>query len=486
MSVLMLPFTKIIKNFSFGNACRRLSNTFWILHYYQDKNVKVTIFIRIKMYICIEYFIMLMKRDRLEDLITWKESRYRKPLILRGARQTGKTWLLKEFGKQHFSNCVYVNFEEHTNLQQLFQHDFDIHRIITALQIHANLTIQPDNTLIIFDEIQAAEKGLTSLKYFQENAPEYYIAAAGSLLGMGLNRKNSFPVGKINFLELRPLSFIEFLFAAGEEKLSEAILEWNWEIVSIFHEKLLEFLRYYFFTGGMPEVVTMFIETRNWELVRQTQRNILNAYESDFSKHAPVEIVSKIRMVWQSIPAQLSKENKKFIYGLLREGARAKDFEIAIQWLVDSGLLLKCHRIEKPHLPLIAYQELSVFKLFLHDVGLLGAMTGLSAKSLIEGNKILTEFKGAFTEQYVMQQLAVKGNRFIGYWTNERSTSEVDFLVQDGETIIPIEVKSGKNLRSKSFRFFYERYKPETAIRMSPLKYKDEDWMVNVPLYGNI
>jgi uncharacterized protein len=438
------------------------------------------------MYFCREYLITRMKRDRLADLISWKESRYRKPLILRGARQTGKTWLLKDFGGKHFRNCVYVNFEEHTNLRELFQHDFNIPRIITALQIHANLIIQPENTLIIFDEIQAAEKGLTSLKYFQENAPEYYIAAAGSLLGMGLHSNNSFPVGKVDFSELRPMSFFEFLFAAGEEKLSEAILEREWEIASIFHEKLIEYLRYYFFIGGMPEVVKIFIETRNWELVRQTQRNILNAYESDFSKHAPVDIVPRIRMVWQSIPAQMAKENKKFIYGLLREGARAKDFEIAIQWLVDSGLLLKCHRIEKPHLPLIAYQDMSVFKLFLHDVGLLGAMAGLGVKTLIEGNNIFTEFKGALTEQYVMQQLTVKENRFIGYWTNERSTSEVDFVVQDGETIIPIEVKSGENLRSKSFRFFFEKYKPETAIRVSPLKYKDEGWMVNMPLYGNI
>jgi uncharacterized protein len=427
-----------------------------------------------------------MKRDKLTDLIIWKKISYRKPLILRGARQTGKTWLLKEFGKRYFLNCVYVNFEEHTNLQQMFQQDFDIRRIITALEIHANLTINPENTLIIFDEIQAAEKGLTALKYFHENAPEYYIAAAGSLLGMGLHNKNSFPVGKVNFTDLRPMSFSEFLVAAGEEKLSEAILKRDWGIVSIFHEKLNEYLRYYFFTGGMPEVINIFIETRNWELVRQAQANILNAYEADFSKHAPVEIVPRIRMIWQSIPAQLAKENKKFIYGLLREGARAKDFEIAIQWLVDSGLLLKCHRIEKPHLPLIAYQEMSVFKLFLHDVGLLGAMAGLSAKSLIEGNKVFTEFKGAITEQFVMQQLSVKENRFIGYWTNERSTYEVDFVVQDGETILPIEVKSGENLRSKSFSFFYEKYKPEHAIRLSPLRYKEEDWMVNVPLYVNI
>jgi uncharacterized protein len=425
-----------------------------------------------------------MKRDKFSGLIAWKNSIYRKPLILRGARQTGKTWLLKEFGKTCFKNFVYVNFEEHTSLQKLFENDFDITRIITTLQIHSQQTIQPNETLIILDEIQAAEKGLTSLKYIQENAPEYFVVAAGSLLGMGLHSNNSFPVGKVDFYDLRPMSFNEFLNAAGEEKLAEAIVNKEWDIVSIFHEKLNEYLRYYFFTGGMPEVVSIFIETRNWELIRQAQKNILYSYESDFSKHAPSEIVPRLRMVWQSIPAQLAKENKKFVYGLLREGARAKDFELAIQWLVDSGLLLKCYRIEKPHLPLIAYQDMSAFKLFLHDVGLLGAMAGLNARTLIEGDKIFTEFKGAFTEQYVMQQLNVKDNSYIGYWTNERSTSEVDFVIQDEGRITPIEVKSGENLRSRSFRLFYEKYKPETAIRTSPLKYKEEDWMTHIPLYG--
>ncbi len=428
----------------------------------------------------------IMKRDKLEDLKAWKESKYRKPLILRGARQTGKTWLLKKFGGTFFSNYVYVNFEEHTNLQDLFKIDFDINRIITTLQIHSQETIKPGKTLIILDEIQSADKGITSLKYFQENAPEYYVAAAGSLLGMGLHNKNSFPVGKVNFLDLRPMSFNEFMNAVGEEKLSEALVNKKWDIVSVFHEKLIEYLRYYFYTGGMPEVVKIFNETRNWNLIRQTQHNILHSYESDFAKHAPNEIVPRLRMVWQSIPAQLAKENKKFIYGLLREGARAKEYEMAIQWLVDSGLLLKCHRIEKPHLPLIAYQDLSVFKLFLHDVGLLGAMAGLNSQTLIDGDKIFTEFRGAFTEQFVMQQLAVKDNRYIFYWTNKRSTSEVDFVIQDEGAIVPIEVKSGKNLRSRSFRLFYEKYKPGTAIRTSPLRYQEEGWMTNIPLYGLI
>jgi predicted AAA+ superfamily ATPase len=389
-----------------------------------------------------------MKRDKFEALLSWKESKFRKPLVVRGARQTGKTWLLKEFGKSAFKNFIYVNFEETPTLRSLFINDFDIPRIITTLQIYSQVTINPDDTLIIFDEIQSAEKGITSLKYFCENAPQYFIVAAGSLLGMGLHSNTSFPVGKVEFLDLRPMSFSEFLVALNEDRLAEIIKKQDWEVISVFHYKLIELLHYFFYIGGMPEVVSRFIETRNWELVRQTQYQILHSYEGDFSKHAPHEIVPRIRMVWQSIPAQLAKENKKFIFGILREGARAKDYELAIQWLVDCGLLLKSHRISKPHLPLIAYQDLSVFKLFLNDVGLLGAMAGLNIRTLIEGDAIFTEFKGALAEQYVMQQLRIVADRYIGYWTNERSTSEVDFVIQDEGEVIPIEVKSGENLRS--------------------------------------
>ncbi|MCX6236878.1 MAG: ATP-binding protein [Bacteroidia bacterium] len=425
-----------------------------------------------------------MKRDKLEELQSWKESKFRKPLVVRGARQTGKTWLLKEFGRSAFRNLVYVNFEETPNLKSLFNNDFDIPRIITTLQIYSQTLITPEDTLIIFDEIQSVEKGITSLKYFYENAPQYFIVAAGSLLGMGLHSNTSFPVGKVNFLDLRPMSFTEFLSAINEDGLAEIIKKKEWELITVFHNKLTEYLRYYFYVGGMPEVVSRFAETRNWELVRQTHYQILRSYEGDFSKHAPTEIVPRIRMVWQSIPAQLAKENKKFIFSVLREGARAKDFELAIQWLVDCGLLLKSHRISKPHLPLIAYQDLSVFKLFLNDIGLLGAMAGLNVRTLIEGDVLFTEFKGALAEQYVMQQLRTNTERYIGYWTNERSTSEVDFVIQDEGEIIPIEVKSGENLRAKSFKLFCEKFKPERAIRTSLTPYKKEKWMVNVPLYG--
>ena len=425
-----------------------------------------------------------MYRESIANLKNWKEDKFRKPLIVRGARQVGKTWLLKEFGRTSYAKFVYVNFEETPALQNIFAADFDIERIITILQIQAQTTITADDTLIVFDEIQSAERGVTSLKYFFENAPQYHVIAAGSLLGMGLHSQVSFPVGKVDFLDLRPLSFYEFLLSLNESALVDALKAKNWGVVSVFTEKLKEYLRYYFYVGGMPEVVSAFAETRDWQLVRRIQNRILNSYEGDFSKHAPNETVPRIRMVWQSIPSQLAKENKKFVYGVIREGARAKDFELAIQWLVDCGLLLKSHRVSKPGIPLAAYQEISVFKLFLHDLGLLGAMAGLDVRTIIDGDEIFTEFKGALTEQFVMQQLRLNSERYIGYWTNEKSTSEVDFVIQEEGKVIPVEVKSGENLRSKSFRLFCEKYKPSKAIRTSLTDYKEEEWMINVPLYA--
>jgi predicted AAA+ superfamily ATPase len=425
-----------------------------------------------------------MYRESIVSLKRWKQDKFRKPLIVRGARQVGKTWLLQEFGRTSYNKLVYVNFEETPALQNIFSNDFDIERIITVLQIQSQTTITAEDTLIVLDEIQSAERGVTSLKYFCENAPQYHVIAAGSLLGMGLHSQVSFPVGKVDFLDLRPLSFYEFLLSLNESALVDALKAKNWSVVSVFTEKLKEYLRYYFYVGGMPEVVSAFIQTRDWQLARRIQNRILNSYEGDFSKHAPNETVPRIRMVWQSIPSQLAKENKKFVYGVLREGARAKDFELAIQWLVDCGLLLKSHRVSKPGIPLAAYQEISVFKLFLHDVGLLGAMAGLDVRTIIEGDEIFTEFKGALTEQYVMQQLRLNSERYIGYWTNERSTSEVDFVIQEEGKVIPVEVKSGENLKAKSFRLFCEKYKPSKAIRTSLTDYKEEEWMINFPLYA--
>lgn len=425
-----------------------------------------------------------MYRESIVRLKKWKEDKFRKPLIVRGARQVGKTWLIQEFGRTSYTKTVYVNFEETPALQNIFSTDFDIERIITVLQIHSQTKVTAEDTLIVFDEIQSAERGVTSLKYFCENAPQYHVIAAGSLLGMGLHSQVSFPVGKVDFLDLRPLSFHEFLLSLNESALVDALKAKNWSVISIFAGKLKEYLRYFFYVGGMPEVVEAFIQTRDWQLVRRIQNRILNSYEGDFSKHAPNETVPRIRMVWQSIPSQLGKENKKFVYGVLREGARAKDFELAIQWLVDCGLLLKSHRVSKPGIPLAAYQEIFIFKLFLHDVGLLGAMAGLNVRTIIEGDDIFTEFKGALTEQYVMQQLRLNSERYIGYWTNERSTSEVDFVIQEEGKVIPVEVKSGENLKAKSFRLFCEKYQPIKAIRTSLTDYKEEQWMANVPLYA--
>jgi predicted AAA+ superfamily ATPase len=425
-----------------------------------------------------------MYRNKINELIRWKRSPIRKPLILRGARQVGKTWLLQEFGRTNYDQLAYINFEDMPVLQNIFASDFNIERILTVLQVHAQASITPENTLIVFDEIQSAERGVTSLKYFCERAPQYHVIAAGSLLGMSLHRHVSFPVGKVDFMDLRPLSFSEFLLALGEEHLNAVLEAGKWDVLSVFTDKLKDYLRYYFYVGGMPEAVARFAQTRDWQEVRHIQRRILNAYEGDFSKYAPSEMVPRIRMVWQSIPAQLAKENKKFVYGVLKDGARAKDFELAIQWLLDSGLLLKSHRVSKPHLPLSAYQDFSAFKLFLHDVGLLSAMAGLHVKTVIEGNAIFTEFKGALTEQYVMQQLRLDSNDYIGYWTNDRSTTEVDFVVQHEGEVIPIEVKAGENVKARSFKTFCEKYQPKKAVRTSLSGYKEEPWMVNVPLYG--
>lgn len=425
-----------------------------------------------------------MDRDKLGDLIAWKVNPLRKPLIVRGARQVGKTWLIKEFGRTQYKQCVYINFENATNMRDMFLKDFDIDRIIQALQIYARMQIVPEDTLIVFDEIQAAERGLTSLKYFCEGAPQYHIVAAGSLLGMGLHSQMSFPVGKVNFMDLRPLSFYEFLRAMNEMQLVETLKKGDWETVSIFHEKLIEYLKTYYYIGGMPEVVNAYVLTKDFGQVRSVQREILDAYEADFSKHAPLEVVPRIRMVWQSIPSQLAKENKKFVYGVIREGARAKDFELAIEWLCNCGLFLKSQRVSKPGMPLIAYQDLSVFKLFLLDVGLLSAMASLDVHALIEKERIFTEFKGALTEQYVMQQLRLRSDDYIGYWTNERSTAEVDFVLQRDSEIIPIEVKAETNVRGRSFKLFCEKYQPKLAVRTSMLQYQKENWMTNVPLYG--
>ncbi len=391
---------------------------------------------------------------------------------------------MREFGKQAFTDTIYINFENEPRFKDLFTQDYDTRRILQTIQLYYGKAIDATSTLILFDEIQAVEGGVTSLKYFYENAPQYAIIAAGSLLGIALHQDTSFPVGKVSFLDLYPLSFSEFLTANGKEMLLQAMLQGQWDILQPFHNELLGLLRTYLYVGGMPEVVQRWIDTQDYFEIRNVQHDILRSYQADFSKHAPREQVPRLDMVWNSLPAQLSKENKKFIYGVMREGARAKDFELAIMWLCNCGLILKSHRISTPRLPLKAYQDMQVFKLFMVDVGLLSAFTGLDAKTLIEGNSIFTEFKGALTEQFVMQELTTLHLDYIGYWTNEKSTSEVDFLVQSKGQVIPIEVKSGENLRSRSFTQFCQNYSPAAAIKASILPYRADNTIINVPLYG--
>jgi len=349
-------------------------------------------------------------------------------------------------------------------------------------EIETGITIQPETTLIILDEIQEAEKGLTALKYFNENAPEYFVIAAGSLLGVSLQKNNNFPVGKVELLGLLPLSFEEFLINQEESGLVNALLEKKWNVVEPFHEKLALYLRMYYFVGGMPEAVQSYIESKNFQKVRTIQTNIISGYQNDFAKYAPIEIVPKIRMVWQSVIGQLAKENRKFVYGQLKKGARAKEFESAINWLVNAGLLVKCMKVVKPTIPLKSYADYDVFKLYLLDVGLLNAMANVSEQILLNKNQILVEFKGALTEQFVCQELLI--NHEVFYWTAENATAEVDFILQKALEVIPIEVKAEENLKAKSLKVFVENFKPNQAIRTSMSFYRKENWMENVPLYA--
>ncbi len=426
-----------------------------------------------------------MYRNKLDSLKKWKLSKKRKPLVFLGARQVGKTYLLQEFGKTAYKQLAYVNFEHPNAPKNLFEVDFDADRIMIVLNAYCNLKINAEDTLIVFDEIQAVPKGITALKYFYEDAPEYHIIGAGSLLGVNIHHDTSFPVGKVDFMRLYPMSFYEFLLAMDETGTAELLEKNDLENLNFFHQKLINYLRYYLFVGGMPEAVSDFAENRDWQSVRRIQNQIITSYRSDFSKHAPKEILPRINMVWDSMPAQLSKENKKFIYGVIKEGARAKEFELAIQWLTDAGLLHKVYNTSKPALPLVAYQELSAFKLFHNDVGLLGAMSRLNAKTIAEGDAIFSEFKGALAEQYVFQQLTQNETLSIYYHTFEKSKYELDFLVQtENDEVIPIEVKAGENLKSNSFRLFCQKNNPKTAIRTSLTEYKEEAWMTNIPLYS--
>lgn len=425
-----------------------------------------------------------MYRIAIEKLYKWKNSKRRKPLIIEGARQVGKTWLMKEFGKQAYADTVYINFDSNSRMADLFSADLDTDRLIMGLELYAGRKINPDNTLLIFDEVQEVPRALASLKYFYENAPQYHIVCAGSLLGIALHQGTSFPVGKVDFLKLYPLSFSEFLMATGNERFAELLKNQDYEMIASFKQTYIDALKHYYFVGGMPEAVQSFAESKDFNEVRAIQKRILAAYEQDFSKHAPNEIVPKIRMLWNSIPSQLARENKKFIYGLVREGGRAREYETAIMWLSDCGLVHKVSRVNAAGIPLKAYEDLKAFKLFIVDVGLLGCMTGLRQRTLLDGDDLFVEFKGALTEQYVCQQLKTIEDLGVYYYTNDRGSCEIDFVVDTGEQIVPIEVKAETNLRAKSLKTYRERFEPELSVRTSMADYKKEDWLLNLPLYA--
>lgn len=425
-----------------------------------------------------------MYREAMKQLELWKCGSNRKPLVLRGARQVGKTWIMKEFGKLYYEKCAYISMDENERMKEVFREAFDIDRIIEMLEIEVGFKIDPEKTLIIFDEVQEIPRALKSLKYFQETAPQYHIIAAGSLLGIALHEGTSFPVGKVDFCDLYPLTFREFLLACGEEKLLEILDRNDADMMQVFKTKYADYLKYYYYVGGMPEAVLEFVTNRDVKTVREVQNRLLYAYENDLSKHAPKEIVTRIRMLWNSIPTQLAKENKKFIYGLIREGARAREYEVAITWLMDVGLVYKINRVKKPDFPLRAYQDFSAFKLFIVDIGLLGAMSRLNARIILEGSRLFEEFKGALTEQYVLQQLIVNPENDLFYWSAENATSELDFLIQTDECIVPLEVKAEENLQAKSLKVFVQKYGVKDAVRVSMSGFREQDWLTNFPLYN--
>ncbi len=427
-----------------------------------------------------------MERTVYQKLLEWKQrpDGVRKPLVMQGARQVGKTWLLEEFGRNEFESVAEINFEEQKQLANLFEEDFDTDRILRAVQIATGVQIVPGKTLIIFDEIQEAPRGVLSLKYLLKNAPQYHIVAAGSLLGVSLHKGESFPVGKVDFVDVQPLSFEEFLLATGREALCGLLRDRDYALISTFKGQFTEALKEYYFVGGMPEVVAAYSENSDFEEVRRLQNGLLMSYERDFSKHAPFEIVPRIKMVWDNIPSQLAKENKKFVYSAVRQGSRAKDFEMAIAWLENAGAVRKLTRINNASLPLRAFEDFNSFKLYLLDIGLLCAMNGVEARTIINGNELFSQYKGALTEQYVLQQLQNIESIRTHYWSPDSGVAEVDFVVQFGEEVIPIEVKAEENLKAKSLKSYCDKYHPRLAVRTSMSDYREQENLTNIPLYA--
>ncbi|MFI5343586.1 MAG: ATP-binding protein [Chlamydiales bacterium] len=424
-----------------------------------------------------------MKRKIMKKLNSWKNEPGRKPLVLMGARQVGKTFVLKKFGEEEYTNTAYLNFEDNPRLCKLFEASLNPKDILKALSIELNDEIVAGKTLIIFDEVQECPNALNSLKYFCENAPEQHVVAAGSLLGVKLTHVKGFPAGKVQFLTLYPLSFLEFLEALNETRLKKFIEELK-NLEPVFpnlHEKLLVHFKEYLFVGGMPEAVAEYIKSQNVSKVREIQEAILNAYSLDFAKHAPKDQIMKINQVWGSIPSQLAKENKKFIYSAVREGGREKEFETALQWLIEAGLIYKVAVVNAPKIPLIAYADINIFKIYLVDVGLLGAMSHLSAKTMLYGNELFQEFKGAITENYVAQEL-IHSQYSLFYWTSE-GKAKLDFIIENDGLIYPLEVKSGNSSKKKSLKVYGDIYQPKLLIRASPMNLKMDGQILHCPLY---
>lgn len=425
-----------------------------------------------------------MERFLMRALLQWKNSPRRKPLILNGARQVGKTWLLKEFGRLHFGKIAYLSLDNDAVARSFFERGFDMGRIIADLSLHTGVQITPGDTLIVIDEIQSCPLAITSLKYFCEDAPAYAVAAAGSLLGLSAHEGSGYPVGKVNGLDLHPLSFREFLDATGNAMLGELLDSGDTGRMSSFAPKATELLRKYYVVGGMPAAVDAYARGAELSEVRNIQADILEGYQRDFAKHAPYRLLPRMMEVWESIPSHLSQENRKFVFGHIRKGARAKDYEETLTWLAQAGLVTRVRRISKPGLPLCPYADDNAFKLFLLDVGLLGAMSGLEPSTVVNGNAVFSEFKGALTEQYVCQQLVSECGLTPYYWSAENSSGEIDFLVQDSNRIVAIEVKAEENLRARSLRFFKDKHPDVCALRFSMSGFREQDWMRNIPLYA--
>lgn len=425
-----------------------------------------------------------MERTLMNNLVAWKNKNGRKPLIIRGARQVGKTWLMQEFGKRYFEDIVYINFDRERRLHGVLEETLDPEKLITAFGAISGKTIHCEKTLIILDEIQEEPRALASLKYFCEEKPEYTIVAAGSLLGVAMHKGTSFPVGKVDFMNLYPLTFREFLLAIGKQQLVSLLDQRDVIMITALKQSFIEEMRSYFLVGGMPEAVSTFAKTRDYIAVRSVQEQLLGYYRQDFSKHAPAALVPRLNQVWDSVPSQLSKENRKYIYGQVSKGARAKDFELALQWLSDCGLIHLVHRVTKPGIPLKSYEELSAFKVFFHDTGLLAALGELPVTAVLESTLLFEEFKGALTEQYVLQELISELRLKPYYYSAENSRGEIDFLIQQETDIIPVEVKAAENLQAKSLKAFSAKYDVEKAIRISLSDYREQEWMMNLPLYA--